>query len=904
MKRVWSSESGWRRWAGFAAAALVLAFGLVGVAEARVPPPAETPCAVIQSGRTTTLKSIVIVPVGQEIPETYSTSVKNTPGMSWYVSQHYALKTDHDEGTARRYLTYSELAYPFHVWILGRHPADQDKKRMPLVMGTSYNKTIDAIQGDGGWRPGGIGGGITYWGMNTAYNYPSGTLQYHQRDLVMHENLHLMQMCCAAGYSPGPGRFLEGITHTSSNHVYNDEKNQLTMAVFDKATINNPTSAELQNIRKNYKTFREVCQANSHICLFTQFMWSDPERLMKWRIWRDEILWPGKDSKPDLETMEELFGPLDGRIEQDWKAWLDARHFTFQYRDWGWEQSGDTLWSYGFPQGGPYARTDILLPPGEKPEYDPLRMDYPLQPMSPLVGPVQRGVEEPSAGVLIDLSHNPGSDRGGMGLGVLVDKPTNEGAYLRLLIQQTNNFVIEGQPLGMPSETIPLPEDLRKAMLAGKKQIGLTAKIGKTALEVTLRAKDPAAKDPVEFKKSWPINAEQRERLLKNPGAVLSVGGNHRITPYFDDARRPDPDLNVPAPGNRWRFAGDLETYRLYRAIWRMNADAPDSLLDLAHLMVKAMDKAPQAQQAAIDAYACEFPQVLKDIRAVNTDKADRALAELAGVSMTVAFQEGATFLRPKLAAQITGPVDGEVTGTVQFVAEPDTTIQSPSAARDVYVKAEKIIRVPWQTRAISAGPSPFRIEARANLEWNGVRFTITDSAKAFSSIPRWRIIGPFDNKGGGTVDTPQDVEKEPVELSKKYTGKNGKPVGWTQCAQKPDAKVVSEHLVDFAGLYGGENVSAYALVWVESPEEQDAVLALGSGDGVVVWLNGERVHKNLVSRGYASMQDRVNVHLKKGVNLLMVKVLQGNGGWGFAAHLLDKSGRPLEGITYSLAAE
>jgi len=104
--------------------------------------------------------------------------------------------------------------------------------------------------------------------------------------------------------------------------------------------------------------------------------------------------------------------------------------------------------------------------------------------------------------------------------------------------------------------------------------------------------------------------------------------------------------------------------------------------------------------------------------------------------------------------------------------------------------------------------------------------------------------------------------------------------------------------------LYGGENVAAYALVWVESLEEQDAVLALGSEDGVVVWLNGERVHKNLVSRGYASMQDRVNVHLKKGVNLLMVKVLQGNGGWGFAAHLLDKSGRPLEGIAYSLAAE
>ena len=614
--------------AGFLALALLLA----PLAQAQVPPPAATPCEVIVSGWTASLESIAVAAVGQEIPATYSPTVKNTPGMSWYVSQHYALKTDHDEATARRYLTYAELAYPLHVWIVGRAPPEQERLRMPFVMGSSHERMLDAIETDGGWRPAGIGGGgITYWQMNTAYNYPSGTLQYHQRDLVLHENLHLLQMC--SGAAPPPLRLLEGITHTSSNHVYDEAAQRLTLAVFDKPTVNSPTTDQLREIRSRYMTFREVCQTNSHICLFTAFMWSDPARLLGWRAWRDAMFWEGRGGE-DLLVMEEIFGSLDGRIEEQWKDWLGQRHVTFRYRDWGWEQSGDTLIAYGWPQQGPYSRTDILLPPAEKPAYDPLRMDYPLQPMSTLVGPVQRGVEEPAVGALISFERCPGRGLAGIGLGVRTERPTSELSYLTLLIQGGHSLVMQGSALGLPDETVPLPEELEQAMTAGGCRIGLTARIRKDSLEVTLRARAAGTEAAVESVHSWPIDTTQRARLLQCPGTILAKDGYHAITPCFDQARRPELDLTTPAPPNPWRFAGWERLEALYRARRRLGAEAPGSLRALEARLLLAADKDPRTQQGALDVWAAQVLDVLRDVRTCEASDELRAgaLADLRSI--------------------------------------------------------------------------------------------------------------------------------------------------------------------------------------------------------------------------------------------------------------------------------
>jgi len=67
---------------------------------------------------------------------------------------------------------------------------------------------------------------------------------------------------------------------------------------------------------------------------------------------------------------------------------------------------------------------------------------------------------------------------------------------------------------------------------------------------------------------------------------------------------------------------------------------------------------------------------------------------------------------------------------------------------------------------------------------------------------------------------------------------------------------------------------SAYALITLESDSAQPGVaMRVGSDDAIKVWLNGEVVHTNAINRGASDFQDLFVVDLKKGDNLLLVKV-------------------------------
>jgi hypothetical protein len=59
--------------------------------------------------------------------------------------------------------------------------------------------------------------------------------------------------------------------------------------------------------------------------------------------------------------------------------------------------------------------------------------------------------------------------------------------------------------------------------------------------------------------------------------------------------------------------------------------------------------------------------------------------------------------------------------------------------------------------------------------------------------------------------------------------------------------------------------------------------LKCGSDDGIKVWINGQVVHQWEGQRGHAPGSDQQAIHLEAGVNRVLVKVSQLNGGWGFS---------------------
>ncbi len=80
---------------------------------------------------------------------------------------------------------------------------------------------------------------------------------------------------------------------------------------------------------------------------------------------------------------------------------------------------------------------------------------------------------------------------------------------------------------------------------------------------------------------------------------------------------------------------------------------------------------------------------------------------------------------------------------------------------------------------------------------------------------------------------------------------------------------------------------SAYALINISSPREQNSVLmGVGSDDSIKVWLNGSVVYINDMTRRTTGIQNQFYVNLNAGNNLLLVKVcnhgtLIVNNDWG-----------------------
>ena len=163
-------------------------------------------------------------------------------------------------------------------------------------------------------------------------------------------------------------------------------------------------------------------------------------------------------------------------------------------------------------------------------------------------------------------------------------------------------------------------------------------------------------------------------------------------------------------------------------------------------------------------------------------------------------------------------------------------------------------------------------------------------------SINSWWILGPFDNPFEIQLETIFPPELK-IDFDGEYTGKGGKRIGWKKAVRElePDTNLHEEFFLDFNELFGKTmNAVAYALTYIDSPEELDAILAIGSDDGVVIWLNDEEIHRYSVGRPYTPKEDHVELHLRKGRNKLLVKIGQGRGGWGFCAHLEDGDGNPL----------
>jgi hypothetical protein len=239
--------------------------------------------------------------------------------------------------------------------------------------------------------------------------------------------------------------------------------------------------------------------------------------------------------------------------------------------------------------------------------------------------------------------------------------------------------------------------------------------------------------------------------------------------------------------------------------------------------------------------------------------------------------------------------------GNIRILKNPGGSAAAPAQVLgrfDGYAKETALGSVVLKDLLLETGPNTLVLEldgrdARsAGPDIFFVGFGLRPAARRF--VRDWNLVGPFPAADMDDLPTvfPPETETAPA---KSYKGKDGGAVGWRTFRAGESGYVRLDDLIR-----PNEQAIVYGLAWVLSPDDRSAELLLGSDDGVRVWLNGGLVHTNPAYRAAEPDLDRVTVRLKKGWNKVLVKVLQGAGGWGYYVRFADPDGA----LRYALKPE
>jgi hypothetical protein len=186
--------------------------------------------------------------------------------------------------------------------------------------------------------------------------------------------------------------------------------------------------------------------------------------------------------------------------------------------------------------------------------------------------------------------------------------------------------------------------------------------------------------------------------------------------------------------------------------------------------------------------------------------------------------------------------------------------------------------------------------------------------------IRDWLVCGPFPSTGGRTdtvkagwnIDylTPTGGELKTVpQVGRAYQAefKEDEQAFWENATiDIPWRNYVSpEDFIDLGKVFIRADVrgldfapvqfiTGYAATMLVSDKEQDVRISIGSDDGYKMYLNHQLIKANRVYRGAEKDQEKIDAHLVKGKNLLLLKIDQDIGGYGFYLRVLDKADKPI----------
>ncbi len=157
--------------------------------------------------------------------------------------------------------------------------------------------------------------------------------------------------------------------------------------------------------------------------------------------------------------------------------------------------------------------------------------------------------------------------------------------------------------------------------------------------------------------------------------------------------------------------------------------------------------------------------------------------------------------------------------------------------------------------------------------------------------IRRWAVLAAFPSD---TAAAGLDHETIPNEAALDPAAGPQRGVAWRIATADEAGRV---DLLRLLGRPAIDRHVAYAVAYLSTPGARTADLGVESDDDVAVWLNGIRIHRHVVTRAVRMETDTVTVRLRAGVNRLVYKIVNRDGGFGFGGRVLGSSPDPIAGI-------
>ncbi len=175
------------------------------------------------------------------------------------------------------------------------------------------------------------------------------------------------------------------------------------------------------------------------------------------------------------------------------------------------------------------------------------------------------------------------------------------------------------------------------------------------------------------------------------------------------------------------------------------------------------------------------------------------------------------------------------------------------------------------------------------------------DTAREKGFLQDWLVVAPIQlplGQAGAEALNREQVQGE--ALLRPHAG-DRIAVGAQDLVWRPHR--LTDYFVDFNEIVGARTAFgvAYAVCYLQSDAEQTGLrLGVGSDDQAKVYLNGKQVYASSAVRALGREPDATaaqDLTLHKGMNVLVLKVVNETLDWRGSVRLVDRDGRQIRGV-------